>query len=106
MRRMVSAGCHEQPGDRERKSYSVLPLHGLAASNLLAAHSSSRHLLDHQLAPAALVQAALDPVVTIGVLLISALAFGEAFEGPYLILALILSSLPFLLRPPTSTSIP
>jgi len=38
---------------------------------------------------------ALDPVVTIGALLISAFAFGEAFEGPYLILSLIVFSLTF-----------
>ena len=92
--------------ETERKSYSVLPLHTASPHpNLLAAHSSSRHLLDHQLAPAALVQAALDPVVTIGVLLISALAFGEAFEGPYLILALIVFSLTFPGSSPKGTSI-
>ncbi len=92
--------------ETERKSYSVLPLHTASPHpNLLAAHSSSRHLLDHQLAPAALVQAALDPVVTIGVLLISALAFGEAFEGPYLILALIVFSLTFPGSSPRGTSI-
>jgi putative colanic acid biosynthesis UDP-glucose lipid carrier transferase len=72
---------------------------------LLAAHPSSRHLLNHQLAPGALVQVALDPVVTIGALLISALAFGEAFEGPYLILSLIVFSLTFPGSSPKSVSI-
>jgi putative colanic acid biosynthesis UDP-glucose lipid carrier transferase len=52
-----------------------------------------------------LVQAALDPLVTIGALLIFAFAFGEAFEGPYLILALIVFSLTFPGTPPKSTSL-
>jgi putative colanic acid biosynthesis UDP-glucose lipid carrier transferase len=72
---------------------------------LLAAHQPHRPLLDHRLAPAALVQATLDPLVTIGALLISAFAFGEAFEGPYLILALIVFSLTFPGTPPKGTSL-
>ena len=47
------------------------------------------------LAPAAFVQAALDPVVTVGVLLASVFAFAESFGGPYLILALLAFSLTF-----------
>jgi putative colanic acid biosysnthesis UDP-glucose lipid carrier transferase len=63
---------------------------------MLAANQSHRHLLLHrQLAPAALLQAALAPVVTIGSLLAAALAFDEPFKGPYLILSLIVFSLTF-----------
>jgi Undecaprenyl-phosphate glucose phosphotransferase len=72
---------------------------------LLAAHQPHRPLLDHRLAPAALVQAVLDPLVTIGALLIFAFALGEAFEGPYLILALIVFSLTFPGTPPKGTSL-
>ena len=87
------------------RSYSVLPLHDLTASNLLAAHSSSRHLLDHPLAPGALVQVALDPLVAVSALLVSTFAFGESFEGPYLILTLIVFSLTFPGSCPKGTSI-
>jgi putative colanic acid biosynthesis UDP-glucose lipid carrier transferase len=72
---------------------------------LLAAHPSHRPFLDHRLAPAALVQAALDPLVAIGALLLSAFGFGETFEGPYLILALIVFSLTFPGTPPKGTSL-
>ena len=72
---------------------------------MLAAHQPNRPLLDHRLAPAALVQAVLDPLVTIGALLIFAFALGEAFEGPYLILALIVFSLTFPGTPPKGTSL-
>jgi putative colanic acid biosynthesis UDP-glucose lipid carrier transferase len=70
---------------------------------LLATHESQRRLLDHQLAPATLVQAAVDPVVTITALLLSAVAFGVRFEGAYLILALIVFSLTFPGGPPKAT---
>jgi len=72
---------------------------------LLAAHSSSRHLLDHPLAPGALVQVALDPLVAVSALLVSTFAFGESFEGPYLILTLIVFSLTFPGSCPKGTSI-
>jgi len=94
-----------QVGHRTQELFRNFHYADTAASNLLAAHPSSRHLLDHQLAPGALVQLALDPVVTIGALLISALAFGEAFEGPYLILSLIVFSLTFPGSSPKGTSI-
>ena len=71
---------------------------------LLAAHPP-RPLLDHRLAPAALAQAALDPLVAIGALLVSAFSFGAAFQGPYLILALIVFSLTFPGAPPKSISL-
>jgi len=72
---------------------------------LLAAHPSHRPFLDHRLAPAALVQATLDPLAAIGALLLSAFAFGKTFEGPYLILALIVFSLTFPGTPPKGTSL-
>src|SRR5678816_3163315 len=72
---------------------------------LLAAQQPHRSLLDQRLAPAALVQAALDPLVTIGALLICAFALGQAFEGSYLILSLIVFSLTFPGTPPKGTSL-
>jgi len=72
---------------------------------LLAAHESQRRFLDHQLAPATLVQAAVDPVVTIGCLVLSAQAFGVPFEGAYLILTLIVFSLTFPGTQPKATSV-
>jgi putative colanic acid biosynthesis UDP-glucose lipid carrier transferase len=62
---------------------------------LLAANQTHRLLLDHQLAPAALVRVALEPFVSIGSLLVSTFALRHSFEGPYLILALIVFSLTF-----------
>ncbi len=51
------------------------------------------------------MQATLDPLVAIGALLLSAFAFGKTFEGPYLILALIVFSLTFPGTPPKGTSL-
>jgi putative colanic acid biosynthesis UDP-glucose lipid carrier transferase len=62
---------------------------------LLATHQSNRQILNQRLAPAAIVQAMLEPVVAEATLLAVTLAFGESFDGPYLILALILFSLTF-----------
>src|SRR5262245_26897709 len=62
---------------------------------LLATDQSHRQILNQRLAPAALVQAALEPAVAETALLAVTLAFGEPFDGPYLILALILFSLTF-----------
>src|SRR5258708_15973441 len=72
---------------------------------MLAAHQSQRRLLDHQLAPAALIQVTLDPFVTTGSFLICAFAFGDPIEGPYLILALIVFSLTFPGTVPTGPSL-
>ncbi len=72
---------------------------------LLAAHPPHRSLLDQRLAPAALAQAVLDPLVAIGSLLLSAFAFGAGFQGPYLILALIVFSLTFPGTPPKGISL-
>ncbi len=51
------------------------------------------------------MQATLDPLVAIGALLLSSFAFGKTFEGPYLILALIVFSLTFPGTPPKGTSL-
>jgi len=51
---------------------------------LLAAHPP-RPLLDHRLAPVRWPRPALDPLVAIGALLVSAFSVGAAFQGPYLI---------------------
>ena len=51
------------------------------------------------------MQATLDPLVAIGALLLSAFAFGKTFEGPYLILALIVFSLTFPGTPTKGTSL-
>jgi putative colanic acid biosynthesis UDP-glucose lipid carrier transferase len=52
-------------------------------------------ILNQRLTPAALVQAALEPLVAEAALFVTALAFGEPLGGSYLILALILFSLTF-----------
>ncbi|HLX81855.1 MAG TPA: undecaprenyl-phosphate glucose phosphotransferase [Burkholderiales bacterium] len=72
---------------------------------MLAAHESQQQqrFLDHQIAPATLVRAVVDPVVTIGTLLLSAVACDVPFEGAYLILALIVFSLTFPGRLPEAT---
>jgi putative colanic acid biosynthesis UDP-glucose lipid carrier transferase len=62
---------------------------------VLAVPQIPRHFADHQISPAALAQALVDPVATIGALLLCAGAFGVPFEGAYLILALIVFSLTF-----------
>jgi Undecaprenyl-phosphate glucose phosphotransferase len=62
---------------------------------LLATDQSHRQLFTQRLTPAALVQIAIEPLVAEISLLFFTLAFGEASEGPYLILALILFSLTF-----------
>ncbi|HET7766793.1 MAG TPA: undecaprenyl-phosphate glucose phosphotransferase [Burkholderiales bacterium] len=62
---------------------------------MLATDHSQRQILNQRLTPAALVQAALEPLVAEAALFVIALAFGESFGGPYLILALILFSLTF-----------
>jgi putative colanic acid biosynthesis UDP-glucose lipid carrier transferase len=62
---------------------------------LLATDQSHRQLLSQRLTPAALLQAVLEPLVAEAALVAFTLAFGEAFGGPYLILALILFSLTF-----------
>src|SRR4249919_2993112 len=78
---------------------------GVPVPDMLAARQSPRQLLEQSLTPAALAQVMLDPLMAVGVLLASAFAFDETFEGPYLILALIVFSLTFPGTPPKSTSL-
>lgn len=73
---------------------------------MLAEYQSHRQLLEHQLGPIALVRAALDPLVTIGSLLVCIFAFGQSFDGPYLILALVVFSLTFPGNPPKGNRFP
>jgi len=77
----------------------------LSVPDRLAVHPSRGPLLDQLRTPAALAQAALDPLVAVGMLLVATLAFGETFEGPYLILALIVFSLTFPGDPPKGTNL-
>jgi putative colanic acid biosynthesis UDP-glucose lipid carrier transferase len=72
---------------------------------LSAAHDTRQRLLPSQPAPAALVRVSLDPVVAIGMLMISVFAFGEVFESSYVILALLVFSLTFPGSAPKGTSI-
>ena len=75
------------------------------APDMLAVHHSRRQLLDQPRTPAALAQAVLDPLVAVGVLVLATLAVGETFQGPYLILALIVFSLTFPGAPLKGTSL-
>jgi putative colanic acid biosynthesis UDP-glucose lipid carrier transferase len=62
---------------------------------LPAFHDTQPRLSVSQLGPAALVRAAIDPVVAIGALLVSVLCFDGRFDGSYLILALLLFSMTY-----------
>src|SRR5689334_15254316 len=97
-KRRVFSGCNRavpcRPGDSR-----------ISVTHLLATDQSHRQLLHQRLTPAALVQIALDPFVTIGALVVLTLAFGEPFGGPYLILALIVFSLTFPGSEPKGTSV-
>jgi putative colanic acid biosynthesis UDP-glucose lipid carrier transferase len=57
-----------------------------------------------QLSASALVRIMLDPLIIIGTLLVVTSIKGETFEGPYLVLALIVFSLTFPASPPQATS--
>ena len=57
-------------------------------------------LLRSQLSASALVRVMLDPVIIIGTLAAVAMLNGESFDGPYLVLALIVFSLTFPASPP------
>jgi Undecaprenyl-phosphate glucose phosphotransferase len=73
---------------------------------LLAANDSQRHFVERQLAPVALAQAMLDPAVVITALLACAAMFDQAFDTPYLILALIVFSLVFPGSAPRHPTLP
>jgi putative colanic acid biosynthesis UDP-glucose lipid carrier transferase len=62
---------------------------------LPAFHNTQPRLLHSQPGPSALLRAAVDSAVAIGTLLISVLWSKGQFDGPYLILALLVFSLTF-----------
>ena len=62
-------------------------------------------LLRSQLSASALVRVMLDPVIIIGTLAAVAMLNGESFDGPYLVLALIVFSLTFPASPPQAASV-
>jgi putative colanic acid biosynthesis UDP-glucose lipid carrier transferase len=62
---------------------------------LIAAEASRPRLLQRQPGTAALAQAAIDPLVAIATLVASALWFHGRFDGPFLILALLVFAMTF-----------
>jgi putative colanic acid biosynthesis UDP-glucose lipid carrier transferase len=62
-------------------------------------------LLRSQLSASALVRVMLDPLIIIGTLAATTLLYGESFDGPYLVLALIVFSLTFPASPPQAASV-
>ena len=72
---------------------------------MLATHHLPSRLLHSQLAPAALVRVALDPLVAIGMLLLSTSAFRVSFDGHYLILVVLVFALTFPGTSPSSVSL-
>ena len=62
---------------------------------MTAFHNTQPRLIQNQPGIGALVRAAVDPVIAVGALVISALWFQGSFEGSYIILALIVFSLTF-----------
>jgi len=71
---------------------------------LPAFHDTQPHLLHSQPGPSALVRAAVDPAVAIGTLLISVQWSEGQFDGPYLILALLVFSMTFPGNPARDTA--
>jgi len=71
---------------------------------MLIATRETPRLHPSPLAPATLVRMLLDPVLAIATLFAAASAFGVAFEGPYMILALLVFSLTFPADAPRGTS--
>jgi putative colanic acid biosynthesis UDP-glucose lipid carrier transferase len=67
----------------------------MSTSRLPALHDTQPRLLPSQPGPAALLRQAIDPAVTIGTLVISVLWFEGRFDGPYLILALLVFSMTY-----------
>src|SRR4051812_45247351 len=62
---------------------------------VLAAHTNSHRPLLRNPPSAELLQAALAPIITIATLVVCSLMFGEALQGPHLILSLVVFSLMF-----------
>jgi putative colanic acid biosynthesis UDP-glucose lipid carrier transferase len=71
---------------------------------LLTENDTPSRLLHPQLAPAALVRIALEPLVVIGTLLACALAFGERVGGNYLLLVVVVFAVTFPGTSPRSVS--
>jgi len=70
---------------------------------VFATANSQPRLLRRQLSPIALLRITLDPLIVIGTLFIVTQIYGEPFEGPYLVLSLIVFSLTFPASPPVAT---
>lgn len=71
---------------------------------MLTENDTPSRLLHPQLAPAALVRIALEPLVVIGTLLACALAFGERVGGNYLLLVVVVFAVTFPGTSPRSVS--
>ncbi|TLY67501.1 MAG: undecaprenyl-phosphate glucose phosphotransferase, partial [Gammaproteobacteria bacterium] len=72
---------------------------------MLADPQTQRQFFEPRAAPAAQVMALIDPLVTIGVLLLAMALFRVPFDGPYLILALVVFSLTFPGRSPGASTV-
>ncbi|TLY67152.1 MAG: hypothetical protein E6K46_11385, partial [Gammaproteobacteria bacterium] len=72
---------------------------------MLADPQTQRQFFEPRAAPAAQVMALIDPLVTIGVLLLAMALLRVPFDGPYLILALVVFSLTFPGRSPGASTV-
>ncbi len=72
---------------------------------LAATHPSPRFLVNQRFAPAALIEAAVDPVVAVGTLLACIFVFQIQLDGPYLVLIFIVLTLMFPGRFPVGTRV-
>src|SRR5512142_1458558 len=71
---------------------------------MIATQDTRPRLGQGPLAPAALIRMLLEALVSVGMLCAAAAAFGARFDGPYVILALLVFSLTFPGRAPQGTS--
>jgi putative colanic acid biosynthesis UDP-glucose lipid carrier transferase len=71
---------------------------------MIATQDSTPRLGQGPLAPAALIRMLLEALVSVGMLAACVAAFGARFDGPYVILALLVFSLTFPGRAPQGTS--
>jgi putative colanic acid biosynthesis UDP-glucose lipid carrier transferase len=71
---------------------------------MFAAANNQPQLLRSQLTSASLLRITLDPVLIILTLFVVTSVLGEEFQGPYLILMLLVFSLTFPGNPPVATS--
>ncbi|HEX3098051.1 MAG TPA: undecaprenyl-phosphate glucose phosphotransferase [Usitatibacter sp.] len=72
---------------------------------MIASQDSTPRLGQGPLAPAALIRMLLEALVSVGMLAACAAFFGTRFDGPYVILALLVFSLTFPGRAPHGTSV-